>query len=133
MNRFNARLIVAFLVLVTSSMALAELAPAPAEASYYHQTIGWGCEGDFMNWRGDYTTGYAWFGRTYAPDSDCSEAWVALWNSGTLRASDWDTSYVYNVTVSTTSSATHSSHAICRPDGEPPYYEYCNTQHWLNL
>ena len=130
-RRRIARLVVALLALVTSSIAVAEMAPAPAEAAYYWQTLG-NCGGSFSNWRGDYTTGYAWFGKSYSSDSDCKSATVSMYNNGNYQAGAADSSLVYSA-VASSAYATHSAHVLCKPATSPPYYEVCNTQHWLNV
>lgn len=98
-----------------------------ASAAYYVQSGT--CSGTYSNWRGDYTTGYDWFGKTYSSDvPDCDAGFVDIYNSGVWQAGDSDTSGTINA-VASSSYATHTRHQLC--------WDWidngCHTGHWLEV
>jgi len=108
-------------------LLFAMVAGATAQAAYYVQ--GGTCSGTYSNWRGDYTTGYAYFAKTYSSDSDCDLGIVDIYNGGTWRAGASDSVGTISAIASTLLSVTTSRHQLC---WNPPNYS-CHTGHWLNF
>ena len=110
-------------------LAVAQLGVAPAEAGYYPQPGT--CSGTYTNWRGDYTTGYDWFGKSYSGDTDCDRSYVYISYNGGGQDFDSDSTYSY-IAVARSSYGQYSVHNLCWDIASYPY-EACHTNHWLNL
>ncbi len=122
-------MIVAWMLVVGLSIAVAQSNAVPAEAVLYNQTGT--CSGTYSNWRGDYTTGYAWFGKSYSADLDCDMSYVYISYNGVSQDSDSDSSYVYKA-IASSSYGQYSVHNLCWDVAWSPYPQ-CHTNHWLNL